>query len=178
VELRPDAAAPLTGRTATREVRILLERPELDVTWSRFAGGERGADLHVHHEHVDGFYVLEGDVTFRVGPDAERVVAGPGTAVLVPPGVVHGFDNDSDGTAAWLNFHAPSTGFAAYLRGERDGFDSTDPPADGGRPAADAIIAADATHVGLDALTLEVADVPAERWFVLGDGRVLNVHVG
>jgi mannose-6-phosphate isomerase-like protein (cupin superfamily) len=60
------------------------------------------------------------------------VQAGPGTFVLVPPGVVHAFDNDSDSVARWLNFHGPSTGFADYLRGDREGFDSFDPPEDGG----------------------------------------------
>src|SRR5205823_7858236 len=146
----------------------LLEDPQLDVTWSRFARGERGADLHVHHEHVDGFYVLEGELTFQVGPHAETVRAQPGTFVLVPPLVVHGFDNDSDGTAVWLNFHAPSTGFAAFLRGAREGFDSTDPPEDGGRPVSDALVAAD-RRIALDGLELEVSDTPGDRFFALGD---------
>jgi catechol 2,3-dioxygenase-like lactoylglutathione lyase family enzyme len=97
--------------------------------------------------------------------------------VLVPPGVVHAFDNASDGTTTWLNFHAPSTGFAAFLRGERDGFDSTDPPADGGRPAAEAVIAAAAAGAALGHLVLEVSDTPAERHFALPDGRALNVVV-
>src|SRR5262249_37570502 len=126
-------------------------------------------------EHVDGFYVLEGELTFAVGPDGDQVTAGPGTAVLVPPGVTHAFDNASDGTTTWLNFHAPSTGFVAFLRGERDGFDSTDPRADGGRTASDAVIAADTTRAELGDLVLEVSDMPGERWFELPDGRALNV---
>jgi hypothetical protein len=97
--------------------------------------------------------------------------------VLVPPGVVHAFDNASDGTTTWLNFHAPSTGFAAFLRGERDGFDSTDPPADGGRPAAEAVIATGAAGAALGHLVLEVSDTPGERHFALPDGRALNVIV-
>jgi quercetin dioxygenase-like cupin family protein len=40
----------------------------------------------------------------------------------------------------YLNFHAPGGGFAPYLRGEESGFDSFDPPEDGGRPAGDAYI--------------------------------------
>ena len=97
--------------------------------------------------------------------------------MLVPPGVVHAFDNASDGTTTWLNFHVPSTGFAAYLRGDREGFDSSDPPADGGRPAAEAVIAIDAVSVTLGALALELADTPGERAFALADGQMLNVIV-
>ena len=40
----------------------------------------------------------------------------------------------------FLNFHAPSGGFADYMRGVNPGFDSFEPPADGGRPAAEATI--------------------------------------
>ena len=78
--------------------------------------------------------MLEGELTFRVGPDLERVIAPAGTFVAVPPNVVHGFDNDSSERACFLNFHAPSGGFADYLRGVNPGFDSFDPPADGGAP--------------------------------------------
>ena len=124
-----------------RTVRSLCEHPLLDVTWSRYEAGERGPDPHVHHEHVDAFYVVEGELQFGVGPDVASVKAPVGTFVAAPPNVVHAFDNESGTTVRWLNFHAPSTGFIAYLRGERDGFDSFDAPASGGRPADDATVA-------------------------------------
>jgi hypothetical protein len=47
------------GETITdkerREVMLLVERPELSMTWSRYAPGERGTDLHIHREHTDAF---------------------------------------------------------------------------------------------------------------------------
>jgi quercetin dioxygenase-like cupin family protein len=178
VELSLERATIVGGRNPNRRVVILRESPELDVTWSRFAGGERGAALHVHREHVDAFHVLEGVVTFTVGPDAEKVDAPAGTFVLVPPGVVHGFDIDTDATTTYLNFHAPSTGFAAYLRRERDGFDSFDPPADGGRPVSEAVVLDGDVDVSLGSLTLAVGDAPAGDYFVLGPGRVLNIRAG
>jgi quercetin dioxygenase-like cupin family protein len=135
-----DEVDPIANRPR-RPVRILCSHELLDVTWSVFQGGERGADPHVHYEHADAFYVVDGVVTFRIGPALEPVHAGAGTFVLVPPGVVHGFDNDSDSVASWLNFHGPSTGFAGYLRGERDGFDSFDPPEDGGLDPALVVLA-------------------------------------
>ena len=125
-----------------RTVRALSEHELLDVTWSRYDAGQPGPDLHVHHEHVDAFFVVDGELRFRVGPAAAPVQAPPGTLVIVPPQVIHTFDNVSDRTARWLNFHAPSTGFIPSLRGERPGFDSHPAPADGGRPAAAATVTA------------------------------------
>jgi len=49
---------------------------------------------HIHKQHADAFYVLEGEVTFGLGPELEKVVAPAGTFVLVPAGVIHGFDNE------------------------------------------------------------------------------------
>ena len=95
--------------------------------------GWPGPPLH-HHAFDEAFYVLDGELTLKVGPDGEKLAIGPGTFACVPPGVVHGFANESDASVTYLNYHAPSTGFAAYLRGERDDFDQHDPPADGGLP--------------------------------------------
>jgi quercetin dioxygenase-like cupin family protein len=125
--------------TPARELRILCEHDWLDATWTRHAAGERGAEPHVHFHHVDAFYVLSGEMTLRMGPDLDRVVATDDTLVLVPSGLVHGFDNDSSGEVRFLNFHAPGCGFVEYLRG-RGEFDSQPPPADGGRSATDAIV--------------------------------------
>ena len=91
-------APPGEGETIVdkpkRTVRMLFSHELLDVTWSRHEAGERGAEPHVHREHTDSFYVLEGELTFRIGPDLERVTAPAGTFVAVPPNVIHGFDND------------------------------------------------------------------------------------
>ena len=94
----------------------------------------------MHLKHSDLFYVLDGEFTVLVGPDRTETAIGPGTLALAPPLVVHGFRNASAAEMRYLNFHAPGGGFAPYLRGEQPGFDSYDPPADGGRPADDAYI--------------------------------------
>jgi quercetin dioxygenase-like cupin family protein len=123
-----------------RTIRLLLAHELLVVTLTRSEAGERGAEPHIHKEHVDAFYVLEGEVTFRVGPALQRILAPAGTFVAVPPHVIHGFDNDSAGRCRFLNFHAPNGGFAKYMRGVNPGFDSFDPPADGGRSPRDVTV--------------------------------------
>jgi len=139
--VRVDEAEVISDRPE-RTVRILCAHELMDATWSRYEPGEEGPEPHVHHEHVDSFFVLEGDLVFELGRrgSARRVEAGPGTWISVPQEVVHTFRNESDGRAIFLNFHTPSGGFAASLRGEADGFDSDDPPEGGGRDAGDALV--------------------------------------
>jgi mannose-6-phosphate isomerase-like protein (cupin superfamily) len=66
----------------------------------------RELDAHTHGGEDDAFYILEGELTFTFG--GERAVAGPGTFVLVPPGVEHGFRNDGSLDVRMLNIHAPA----------------------------------------------------------------------
>lgn len=137
--LRPGEGETVTDR-AERTIRILLAHELLDVTWTRYEPGERGPDPHVHREHVDSFFVLDGELVFGLGPQVDQERAPAGTFVSVPQNVAHTFGNESDGAAYFLNFHSPSGGFAESLRGRREGFDSFDPPSGGGRPASAAIV--------------------------------------
>ena len=72
-----------------------------------------GPPIHAHAAEDDSFYILEGELTFTV--EDEVVVAGPGTFVLVPPGLQHTFRNDGDALVRMVNIHAPA-GFDLRLR--------------------------------------------------------------
>jgi len=143
--LLPAGAGEVIGDSAERRVEILSDHDALHATWTRFGPHRAGAEPHVHRRHSDLFYVLAGELTVALGADRSETIAPAGTLVLAPPLVVHGFRNGSAAELRYLNFHAPGEGFAGYLRGLRDGqekpsFDSEDPPADGGRPVAEAIV--------------------------------------
>jgi quercetin dioxygenase-like cupin family protein len=135
--LLPAGGGEVIGDAPDRRVEILSDADALNATWSRFGPHREGADLHVHRHHTDLFYVLEGELTVRLGPAGEPKVVTPGTLVLVPPLVVHGFRNGTDAELRYLNLHAPGARFSDYLRAMRDGrdfeFDQHDPPEDGGR---------------------------------------------
>jgi quercetin dioxygenase-like cupin family protein len=121
----------------TRRATLLIDTDELTVTEFFYGPGERGAKPHVHHDHSDAFFVLEGELTFAM----REPVRGPaGTLVVFPPNVVHGFDNDSGGSALFYNFHMPASGFGEYLRGRNPDFDQHDPPADGGADPSSAVL--------------------------------------
>ena len=147
----PAGAGEVVGDSPERRVEILCEHDALHATWSRFAAGREGADLHVHRRHTDLFYVLEGELTVRLGPEGDGVVVPAGTLARVPPLVVHGFRNGSDAEVRYLNLHAPGQGFADFLRALRDGrdlsYDQEPPPADGGRPATEAVVGGHAVRV-------------------------------
>ncbi len=72
-----------------------------------------GPPEHAHTGEDDAFYMLEGELVFTVEDD--EVVAGPGTFVLVPPGVRHTFANRGDAVARFVNVHAPA-GFDLRLQ--------------------------------------------------------------
>ena len=60
---------------------------------------------HIQTCEYEGFYVLEGEITFNV--NGEDVVATPGTFVNVPPNVIHSFKNKTDILAKMLIILAP-----------------------------------------------------------------------
>jgi mannose-6-phosphate isomerase-like protein (cupin superfamily) len=74
-----------------------------------------GPPEHAHEAEDDAFYILEGELTF--GVEGEEVVAGPGTFVLVPPGVLHTFANRGDALVRMANIHAPA-GFDLRLEAD------------------------------------------------------------
>ena len=139
----PVLLAPGEGEVVTdrpeRTLRILVDLDDVIVTWFRYEPGQKGPDPHIHEHHTDAFYVLDGEVEVSLGPELTTVNALPGTLAAAPPNLVHTFRNASDATAVFLNLHVPSTGFGDYMRGRNPAFDQHEPPADGGRPFADAV---------------------------------------
>jgi mannose-6-phosphate isomerase-like protein (cupin superfamily) len=161
-----------------RRVEILCETDAMHATRTRIGPRRDGTDLHVHRRHNDVFYVLEGELTLRLGAEDTAVRASAGTLVLVPPLVVHGYRNASDADVRFLNVHAPGEGFAAYLRALRDGaphdFDQHPPPPDGGRPATDAIVARDPAAAEVDAIHVAEATwgAAAGDWVCVLEGEL------
>ena len=93
--------------------RVLAELPELEAVDLRFGPGFV-VEPHVHEDHADSFYVLEGECEFTYGEDVVR--GGPGTWVSVPPGTRHGFRNAGEGELRVLDVHAASVAFVDELR--------------------------------------------------------------
>ena len=108
------------GRTA--EVKI--SRDEIVMFEFRMAPRMAGAGPHFHKQHVDSFFILEGEIEFTV--DGEVAHAQAGEFVHVEPGVVHAFKNSSREPAHFLNMHTPGMRFDEYIR-RMDANDNPDP---------------------------------------------------
>jgi mannose-6-phosphate isomerase-like protein (cupin superfamily) len=102
----------LPGETLFPTIKI--GRDELSLVEFEMKAGFRGPDPHAHDDHVDSFYVLEGEPEFLMGTETLRL--GSGSFVAAPIGVVHTFSNPGPEPARVLNIHAPSSGFHDFLR--------------------------------------------------------------
>lgn len=67
--------------------------------------GSPGPLPHLHRRHDEAFYVLEGELTVRIG--TQTVAAPAGSFVLVPRGVVHRPANPGSQPARFLLIFSP-----------------------------------------------------------------------
>jgi len=74
--------------------------------WEAVVPPGGGPPPHVQSREDEGFYILEGEITFIA--DGQRVVAGKGTFLNVPRGVVHSFQNETETNARMLLMVAPA----------------------------------------------------------------------
>jgi quercetin dioxygenase-like cupin family protein len=111
--VRLDAGAGERLEGDTRTATIKVGREELSLVEFDLGPNFEGPDPHAHDDHVDSFYVLEGEAEFLVGD--ETLLLGAGSFVAAPPGVVHTF-GAGPGRCRLLNIHAPSRGFHDWLR--------------------------------------------------------------
>ena len=65
-----------------------------------------GPPPHVHSREEEGFYILQGEITFQV--DDKRMVATAGMFANMPVGTPHSFKNESTKSARMLISVAPA----------------------------------------------------------------------
>jgi quercetin dioxygenase-like cupin family protein len=99
-------------------VRFLVESADSNGTASVFeCYVPANAKMPAPHSH-DGFeetiYGLEGATTWTI--DGETVQIGPGEAVCVARGRIHGFENNGSVDARFLAIATPAVFGAAYFR--------------------------------------------------------------
>jgi mannose-6-phosphate isomerase-like protein (cupin superfamily) len=101
--------------TGALRFRLLTQSPDqpLAIAESTVPPGFPGPVRHRHARMTDIFYVLEGELAFDLG--GEWRILGPGSFVLVPPGVVHTFANRGSVPARFLNIYQPA-GLEQYLK--------------------------------------------------------------
>jgi quercetin dioxygenase-like cupin family protein len=114
-------------------------REELVLSEADHRPGVAEPKPHVHREHCDCFYILEGELLIQHGD--EETLLGEGGFVLAPPNLVHTYRSPEGSVGQrFVNNHAPGMGFDERIRGVQRDFDQHEPPPDGGRPASDGVI--------------------------------------
>lgn len=74
--------------------------------WEAIVPPGGGPPPHVHSREEEGFYILEGEITFTV--NGEKIVAKAGTFANMPVGTPHSFKNESNRPAKMLISVAPA----------------------------------------------------------------------
>src|SRR6267142_1847736 len=74
--------------------------------WEAIVPPGGGPPPHVHSREEESFYILAGEITFRIGD--ERLVASAGMFANMPVGVPHSFKNESGQPAKMLISVAPA----------------------------------------------------------------------
>lgn len=80
--------------------------------WDALVPPGGGPPPHLHTNEDERFTVLQGAVTFFLGP--QRIVATPGMSVSAPRGHAHAFRNETDAPARML-IHVQPAGFEKFL---------------------------------------------------------------
>src|SRR5579862_4175077 len=74
--------------------------------WEALVPPGGGPPPHVHSREEEGFYILEGEITFTIGE--KRIVATAGMFANMPVGTPHSFKNESGKPAKMLISVAPA----------------------------------------------------------------------
>src|SRR5258705_6839673 len=109
---QPTLRKPAQGRTVAvvgDVYRFLATGEDTDgkyALWEAIVPPGGGPPPHVHSREEEGFYLLDGEITFTI--DGKQVVATAGMFANMPVGVPHSFRNASSRPAKMLISVAPA----------------------------------------------------------------------
>lgn len=110
-----DTQTILVGRLA---IRFVVDAEQsggaLTMFECRVPAGARVPAPHSHDRFEETIYGLDGVTTWTIHGD--RVEIGPGDALCIPRGAIHGFDNRGDAGATFLAVATPGVFGPAYFR--------------------------------------------------------------
>src|SRR5271170_1624767 len=110
--MNPTIRKPTEGRTVAVVGDVYRFMATSEDTNGKYAMWEAivppggGPPPHVHSREEEGFYILEGEITFHVGE--KRLVASAGMFANMPVGTPHSFKNESSIPAKMLISVAPA----------------------------------------------------------------------
>jgi mannose-6-phosphate isomerase-like protein (cupin superfamily) len=124
---RPAALAQVGGGEVVTDrpglrVALLADAGEVGVAETWTDGTAPAAPAHVHREHAEALWVLEGELVLVA--DGRELRAAPGSWIRLPAGVAHAVGSaPGGGPVRFLEVHAPGGGFGAFVRARGAGTD-------------------------------------------------------
>jgi mannose-6-phosphate isomerase-like protein (cupin superfamily)/SAM-dependent methyltransferase len=109
---QPILRTPTEGRTIAvvgdvyRFIAVGEETGGRYALWEAIVYPGGGPPTHVHSREEEGFYILEGEITFQISE--KRIVASAGMFANMPVGTPHSFRNESGKPAKMLISVAPA----------------------------------------------------------------------
>lgn len=110
--MNPTIRRPAEGRTIAvigDVYRFLATSEDTNgkyALWETIVPPGGGPPPHVHSREEEGFYILEGEITFVIGD--QRLIATTGMSANMPVGTPHSFKNESGKPAKMLILVAPA----------------------------------------------------------------------
>ena len=121
--IRPPAEAVFGGVSfQTDRVALLADIEEIGIAEAWSDPSQPTPPPHLHRRHLESVFVLEGELALTVGDRELRAEAG--SWLQVPAGVPHTIASAGAEPARFLNLHAPSCGFGAFVRALDDAGDA------------------------------------------------------
>ena len=124
---RPESEADMSEPEIRTKVLLRSEQTDgvVSLIENHFPAGAKGPYLHTH-DFDETFYVLEGELTFRVVD--ELLTVGPGEVAFAPRGVPHTLANRAHADARYLLVCTPA-GFERHFGRLEARQRGDDPPA-------------------------------------------------
>ena len=117
--LKPGEARSVSLRGNQLEFLVTGEHSKRCTVYSYTLQPGFNAGLHYHTKFEEMFYVVEGELSFRLG---DKVVhGGPGTFMFVPPRIAHEISNPGPEIARMLMINTPP-GYERYFQKVADVF--------------------------------------------------------
>lgn len=123
-EIESNATNIEAPRNNEQIIKILLSAEDTAGDFSMFIDVFTKEDsvvpLHHHNWHDEAFYVVSGSFEVLLGSEDAKEIAGAGTAVFVPRGIVHGFKS-LEANSKFLIVYTPG----GWEHGYREGLELT-----------------------------------------------------
>lgn len=98
-------ASPAAGEAVILRASGAETDGQFDLMEFRTPPGPGITPLHIHHDHDEVYFVIEGELTIQIGEGVQRVTAG--ACGIIPRGTPHTYQNTGADLTRFLGMYLP-----------------------------------------------------------------------